>query len=356
MKNWKILAGVAAVACVLAVSAILYFVADRQMGGDAKPAGNNQAEEGTGDDAKEPVEIELPQGTATVSEVSAMDVMCAPNGIALMSDGTVLVTDTYYKRLWQVKEGASQVYAGGDTTVGLYGEPMGGYNDADPLSSYFMQPWDVAEFLGGWAVSDTDNNVVRIVRSEEVTTINGSAEESLNVNDVGVVFDRPTGLATDEEGNLYVADTGNGAVRKVTPQGKVATVAEGLAEPMGIAWRDGALYVAESGADRIVKVANGEVLAVAGSGEEGFEDGAADQATFSGPRDVAVGEDGVIYVADTLNSAVRRIVDGKVETVVARDTAKAEFGIVSPTGLLLQGERLYICDSFSRKLFVLEWK
>lgn len=289
-----------------------------------------------------------------LSEVSAMDVMCAPSGIAAMSDGAILVTDTYHKRLWQVRQGVSQVYAGTDTAAGLYGEPVGGYNDAKLLASSFKRPWAVAEFLDGWAVSDMDNNVVRIVRSANVQTLNGKTEEKLTVTSVGVAFDRPTGLAADGEGCLYVSDTGNGAVRKVTPEGKVTTAAAGLNEPMGLCWKDGALYIAETGANQIRRLAEGRLTVLAGSGKDGLADGAAMEAMFSGPQGVAVGDDGAVYVADTLNSAIRRIRGGRVDTVTVRDTSLTDAGLISPAGLLVQGNRLYICDGFARKVFALE--
>ena len=302
----------------------------------------------------ETAEPENPDGEMTLSEVSAMDVMCAPSGIAMMEDGTILVTDTYYKRLWRVVERASEVYAGGETVIGLYGEPVGGYNDTELMESHFMRPWAVAEFLDGWAVSDTDNNVVRIVRSEEVQTLNGSTEEKLQITDMGVAFDRPTGLAADEEGNLYIADTGNGAVRMITPEGVVTTAADGLDEPTGLCWGDGVLYIAETGANRIMKVSGGLLSTLAGCGDAEFLDGSVMEAAFDGPRGVAVDEDGAVYVADTLNSAVRRIKDGQVETIAIRDVAQPEFGMVEPAGMLVKDGRLYICDGFARKIFMLE--
>lgn len=292
----------------------------------------------------------------SLSEVSAMDIMCAPNGITAMDDGAFLVTDTYNKKLWRVQGRTSEIYAGGDTVADLYGEPMGGYNDAGRMDSYFKRPWAVAKFLDGWAVSDTENNVVRIVRSQEVQTLNGKTEEALVVTDAGVSFQRPTGLTADNEGNLYIADTGNGAVRKVSPDGLVTTAASGLNEPMGLCWMNGVLYIAETGANRIVKAEGGNVTTVAGSGTEGMDDGSAQQATFAAPRGVAVGKDGTVYVADTLNSAIRRIQNGNVDTLVSRDTAQAEFGLISPAGLLVQEKQLYVCDNFSRKLFLVEWK
>ena len=286
--------------------------------------------------------------------VSAMDVMCAPSGIAAMDDGTILVTDLYHKLLWRVQESSDEIYAGGETIAGIYGEPVGGYHDGQILSSYFKQPWAIAKFDGGWAVSDTGNNAIRIVRRREVNTFGGTTQENLTVTELGVAFDRPTGLASDSEGNLYVSDTGSGTVRKIDPQGVVSIAARGLNEPMGLCWKDGVLYIAETGANRIMKLEHGRLSHVAGSGSDGFADGPANQAEFSGPQGVTAGENGEIYVSDTLNSAIRKITGGQVETIVLRDMALAESGLISPKGLLLQRDRLYICDSFARKVFILE--
>jgi len=172
------------------------------------------------------------------------------------------------------------------------------------------------------------------------------------VTELGVAFNHPTGLAADGEGNLYVSDTFSGTVRKITPKGGVSTVVKDLSEPTGLCWKDGALYIAETGANRIVKLQDGKVVIVAGSGEATLTDGKTEQAAFSGPQGVAIGDDGNIYVADTGNGAIRKIKDGQVTTLAARDMAQANFGLTAPVGLLVQGDRLYICDSFARKVFV----
>lgn len=298
---------------------------------------------------------ETPVGSGlegTMTEVSAMDVMCEPSGIAAMEDGSLLITDTYGKVVWRVQDGVSTVYAGSDTVEDPYGEPVGGYNDADPEGSYFKHPWAIAPFLDGYAVTDTDNNAVRLIQEDSIQTINGSTEEDLTMTDMGVAYDHPTGLASDEDGNLYISDTLQNAVRRITPEGLVTTFADDLSDPMGLCWKDGALYVAETGANRIVKIEEGAVSAVAGCGADGMENGAADQASFSMPQGVAVGEDGTVYVSDTGNSAVRKIRDGQVTTLVERDVEDlGSFAPVSPVGLLVQGDQLYICDNFSRKVF-----
>lgn len=276
----------------------------------------------------------------TVSQVSAIDVMCQPCGLAAMDDGSLLVTDGYGKVIWRVAEGESALFAGADTVEDVYGQPVGGYHDGTLLESIFKDPWAAASFLDGWAVSDPGNQVVRFLRAGG------------EVTDLGVKFDHPTGLAVDEAGNLYVSEAFQGLIKKITPQGEVTTLVDRLTEPMGLCWADGALYVAECGGNRVLRVnASGQYDVVAGSGENGYEDGPAAQAAFSGPKGVAVDTDGTIYVADTDNGAVRRIQDGQVTTILSRDPRDTTaLYPVAPTGLLIQGNTLYISDTFARKV------
>lgn len=291
------------------------------------------------------------QGLA--ASCSAMNIMCAPAGAALMPDGSLLVTDTYNKIIWRVAGGVSTVYAGSDTVEDQCGQPLGGYNDAALEDSYFKRPWAIVPFLNGWAVSDTDNHAVRLISGEITQTVNGQTKEKLTISDLGVSFDAPTGLASDGEGNLYVADTLQNAIRKISPTGEVTTFAKDLNGPMGLFWAEGSLYAAETEANRIVKITAGKVEVLAGSGRNGFADGPAAQAAFSAPQALTVDEDGTVYVADTANSAVRMIRDGQVTTLIHRDVTDLNgFAPVSPAGLLIQGNVLYICDSFSRKLLV----
>ena len=283
---------------------------------------------------------------------SVMDVICGASGIVLEKEGVLLVTDTYNKVIWQVKlsDGECSVYAGGETVADLYGEPVGGYNDATLETSYFRSPWAIAPFLDGYAVSDSENNAIRLISKEKVQTVNGSTTERLVIKNMGVVFDNPTGLAADEEGNLYVSDTSKGAVRRISSEGKVTTVAKDLEDPMGLCWKDGVLYIAETGQNRIVKLQSGKLEAVAGSGVTGYVDGSVEEAVFASPQAIAVADDGTIYVSDTGNSAVRKIKDGQVTTLLARDRTSLINSPVSPVGLLAVGQDLYICDNFARKV------
>jgi sugar lactone lactonase YvrE/murein DD-endopeptidase MepM/ murein hydrolase activator NlpD len=182
-------------------------------------------------------------------------------------------------------------------------------------------------------------------------------------------FSDPYGVAVDEAGNIYIADAGdNNRIRKLTPGGATSTLAggkEGFADgpgaqarfntPSGIAIdAQGNLYVADTGNNAIRKVApDGAVSTLAGSGVAGTADGKGREAQFNGPVGVAVGEDGVVYVADTYNDAIRRIApDGTVTTIAGSgvpgdaDGPALRAGFDTPCALVLDGDGgLLIADT-----------
>lgn len=120
---------------------------------------------------------------------------------------------------------------------------------------------------------------VRILGRPEVTVLTIAGDRQPGDADgppYASRYDRPTGIALDARGNLYVADTGNQKIRMISPAGDTLTVA---------------------------------------GGEAGYADGAAAQARFNAPCGICVTPDGAVYVADTGNHAIRRIRDGQVSTV-----------------------------------------
>ncbi|MCL6645568.1 MAG: hypothetical protein K6U88_11425 [Dehalococcoidia bacterium] len=182
----------------------------------------------------------------------------------------------------------------------------------------------------------------------------------------------PSGLAVDRDGNLYVADHKNDAIKRIDPRGKLTTVAGGNGPglrdgpareaqfngPNGIAiGPDGSIYVADSVNHSIRRVTpDGRVETVAGSGPTGmgqgggFADGPAGEARFSLPKGVAVAEDGTIYVADTARIRVISP-DGVVRTLAGsgeiglRDGKGAEARF-SPLADIVLGPdgALYVAD------------
>ena len=173
-----------------------------------------------------------------------------PSGIAVLEKDTLLVTDTFNKVIWEIRDGEARVLAGQAKVLAgqsgpkdLYGEPLGGYSDTTLEEARFQKPWDIAPFLGGWAVSDSENRVIRYFNGEVVRTAAYKNSERLLVN--------PTGLTADQEGNLYIADAGTGILYRMDEEGILTAVADGFQDPTGLCWSKGILYVADTGNHRI---------------------------------------------------------------------------------------------------------
>src|ERR1044072_8122808 len=138
-----------------------------------------------------------------------------------------------------------------------------------------------------------------------------------------LVLSDPLGIAVAADGTIYVADAGeSNRIRKLSPDGSVTTLAggnEGFANGAGTSASfntpsalalgpDGNLYVADTGNNRIRKITpGGTVSTVAGNGTAGYVDGPAATAEFNGPLGLAVSSSGDIYVADTYNDVIRMI-------------------------------------------------
>jgi uncharacterized protein (TIGR03437 family) len=141
----------------------------------------------------------------------------------------------------------------------------------------------------------------------------------------------PAGVAVDSAGNVYIADAGNGRVRKVS-HGVITTVAGGgaslgdngpassalLSAPVGVALDSaGNLYIADAADNRIRKVSNGLITTVAGNRTQGFggDNGPATNAELHDPGGVAVDSAGNVYIADTQNNRIREVSNGIIATV-----------------------------------------
>ena len=282
-----------------------------------------------------------------------------PTGLAVMPDGTFLVTDAYTRSVYRLYDGELTPFAGSGASESNRFQPPGGYVDGAAAESFFRTPWAIAPFLGGWAVTDAENNAVRLILDGAVQTINPVAGGNYFSY---LVADRnklsyPTGLAAGKDGNLYVSDTHKGRVCRISSKGKLTVEVQGLKDPMGLCWRDGVLYIAETGANRIVELKNGKTSVVAGSGTEGYRNGSGRSAQFSAPQAVTVGEDGTLYVSDTGNSAIRRIASGQVTTIVRREpTNDEDLSLVCPAGMVVYAGQLYVCDSFTGQILAYSLK
>lgn len=174
-------------------------------------------------------------------------------------------------------------------------------------------------------------------------------------------FGEPFGV-TILNGAVYVSDGEKDCIWRLDhPAGPVA-VAGGLDTPSGIAaGPDGDLFVADTGSHSIRSIdAAGVATVVAGvPGTKGGNEGNAGSATFHGPTGIAVGPDGTIYVADTYNDRIRKIVQGTVSTLAGSsrgftDGSGADARFDTPTGLAMFGENLIVADTGNGRLRVVE--
>ena len=193
----------------------------------------------------------------------------------------------------------------------------------------FSYPYGVAvDSTGNLYVADLYNFAIRKITSGgAVSTLAGSAYNSGSTDGAGGTarFTRPNGAVVDSSGNVYVADTFNYTIRKITPAGVVSVFAGSTGnfgtndgtgtgarffEPTGIAMDgSGNLYVSDNYKNTIRKITPaGVVSTLAGSAEfSGDDDGAGTAARFNRPAGLAVDSSGSVYVADTDNSTIRKI-------------------------------------------------
>jgi sugar lactone lactonase YvrE/murein DD-endopeptidase MepM/ murein hydrolase activator NlpD len=250
------------------------------------------------------------------------------------------------------------------TVTVVAGTGVDGRLDGLAISGRFSEPFALAIHGADIVVADagTSNAIRRLTPSGQLSTIAGGTRGFRDGPRGVAEFDMPSGVAIDTAGNIYVADTGNHAIRRVAMDGTVTTIAGdgspgfqdgtgGSARfnaPIGIALdRTGRLLVADSCNDRIRRIEpGGTVRTLAGDGVPGLLDGPAASARFDTPTGVLVSADGRVTVADTGNDAIRRISsEGQVTTVRAVDSAGAPFFLVRPMGLVeFPDGRLYVAE------------
>ena len=221
----------------------------------------------------------------------------------------------------------------------LAGASPAGSNDGTGGDARFNVPTSIAvDSSGTLYVTDSQNDVVRrITPAGVVTTFAGEAGGFGSTNGMGSAarFGVPQGAAVDSAGNVYIADTFNHTIRMITPGGVVTTFAglagnTGSADGMGSAARfnsprgvavdnAGTVYVADTNNHTIRSItASGVVTTLAGlPGSPGTAEGTGTAARFNSPRGIAAGGAGALYVADTNNHAIRKITAGAVVTTLA---------------------------------------
>jgi sugar lactone lactonase YvrE len=261
------------------------------------------------------------------------------------------------------------------TTVA--GRPTGSEDGSADVARFSLKDSGVAVDAAGTVyVADSGNHRIRRVAPDgTVTTLAGSGEPGLLDGTAGVSrFNNPSGVVVAADGTVFVADTWNNVIRKITPDGMVSTLAgdggEGHADgpaasarfagPVALALdAAGNLLVADQWNHRIRTVApDGTVSTVAGSGAAGFLDGPAAAAQLNAPSGVAVDAAGTIYIADAGNQRIRAVsAAGEVSTVAGTgapgfaDGPGASASFNSPTGVAVDASGvLLIADRWNQAI------
>ncbi len=271
-----------------------------------------------------------------------------PNGIAVDAQKNLYVAD-------QDNATVRKISAGGvvSTLAGKAG--AWGYADGRADTARFSGVGGMAVDANGNAyVTEFYNHTVRkITPAGVVSTLAGAAGQSGYADGSGATarFNGPNNVAVDRQGNVYVTDYGNNAIRRITPDGLVSTLAgatqAGSADGAGGAARfngpnslaldaAGNLLVTDAVNNTVRKVTPaGMVTTVAGKpGEVGGADGVGAAARFNYPWGIAVDRAGAVYVADSGNNSVRKIdAAGKVSTVIGGGTVYSNVQGALPAGL-----------------------
>ena len=302
-----------------------------------------------------------------------------PEGLAVDSNGVVYVADASNNAIRKVApNGATTTLAGGQ---------QGSTNGVGTNASFNSPAAVAVDAAGNVYVADEFNNLIRkITPFGAVTTLAGGGGRGRLGNGTGTnaFFNHPSGLAVDGAGNVYVADTWNCAIRKVTTNGVVTTLAGSANNsggiigstdgpgpsalfnyPVGLAVDSSTnLYVADTGNSTVRMITpNAMVTTLAGTvGALGSNDGQGTNGRFALPNGIAVAGSGVLYVADSGNNTIRIIASGGAVTTLAGHAGRAggtdAVGTNAlfhlPLGLALDSTgNIYVADTLNNSIRVI---
>lgn len=274
-------------------------------------------------------EVRLSSVARTPSE---FNLQLTPRSLAASVAGTTINLS------WQNGGGAApllryRIYRGADSTsmvvVDSTTSTTYSNTDLELATAYFYRVTAVdvsgTETPRSYAATATTSSAPQ---QATVTTFAGSSAGNFDASGETAQFNLPEGAAIDAVGNLYVADAGNGSIRKITPLRAVTTLATAMGTVAGVAVDSvGNIFVASSTHHKIYRITpTGTKTTYAGSGNVGMADGDSTDAEFNAPAGLAFDRSGNLYVADKGNNVIRRISQSRfVELVTGSATGAAGF-------------------------------
>lgn len=293
--------------------------------------------------------------------------LTATNGTASDATATLVIT---------VAQGGVIATAAGDGKLSF------GPDSVQAVASSLNFPVGVATSSGNFYIADTMNNRVRRVDGATgyISTAVGNGAAAFSGDNgpaPASALNAPAGVAFDAANNLYIADSGNNCVRLASAASGVITTIAGttaasfsgdngpataaaLNSPLALALdSSGNVYIADTANHRVRKitVASGLISTIAGDGTAGFsgDGGAATAASLKAPAGVAVDAAGNVFISDTKNHRVRRVDGGSGVISTVAGTGVADYsgdggpassaGLDTPRGLLVDSSGIYIADS-----------
>lgn len=286
-------------------------------------------------------------------------------------------------------DGAGNLYFGGThcvfkvdnsgTLTRIGGIGRSGYSgDGGAATAAQLQfPDGIAvDSAGNVYVADTAANVVRAISPAGIISTYAGQGTPGYTGDGGPAvqaqLSAPMGLALDAAGNLYIADSGNSVVRQVSKSGVIVTFAgngsagysgdggqatsAALNQAEGVAASpSGTVYIADTFNNRVRMISGGIIQTVAGTGISSFsgDGGAATSATMFLPTDVATDNGGNLYLADFGNSRIRKVSQGKIQTIIGGNGTETIFNEAVATTIRLNGPTGITVDG-SGDIFVAE--
>ena len=323
--------------------------------------------------------IDTVAGTSDDGRSASLAQLNFPNVIAVDGSGNLFIADTDSQRIRAISRDGIISTVAGNGSWGFSGD--GGA----AASAQLNYPASIAvDGAGNLFITDTNNHRIRKITSNGIiTTVVGNGRQGSGGDGAPAsraAMNYPRGIAVDGTGNLYIADTDNHRIRKVDSSGTITTVAGngipgssgdgGLATdaqfsfPVGVTV-DGAgnLFIADSVNNRIRKVTpDGVITTVAGNGAYGFrgDGGPAISASLAYPNGVAVDAAGDLFIADTANQRIRKVTpDGVITTLSGNGTfgfagdggAPSSAQLAYPYSVVVDGSNnVFIDDTFSNRI------